>query len=55
MKIKTALQAIVTLFSVVSAQENYCFGETEKLGEINDEEWLIVEKSDKIELENLLR
>ena len=47
MKIKTALLAIVTPFSIISAQENFCFGETEKLGEINDEEWLVVEKSDK--------
>ena len=55
MKIKNALKATITLFVVISAQVKDCLEETETIGETNKYENFIVEKSDKTELENLLK
>ena len=55
MKIKTTLKAIISIFSVIHAQRNNCLEETLSLSETIEEETYMVEKSDKLKLEYLLR
>ena len=54
MKIKAALLTIITCCSLASAQGDYCFEETEQVGAVNEDAWIVTERSDKEILEELL-